>query len=58
VLEDDPERVAQVFSTLLDLGYKKASRLGLKVNVDRPPTPDEMREAARGRTLVLTTVTD
>jgi len=59
VLDDDPERVAQVFTTLLDrLGYKKASRLGLKVNVDRPPTPDEIREATRGRTLILITLTN
>jgi hypothetical protein len=59
VLDEDPERVAQVFTKLLDrLGYKKASRLGLKVNVDRPPTPDEIREATRGRTLVLITLTE
>jgi hypothetical protein len=58
-LEEDPVRVAEVFHRLLtDLGPKKANRVGLSVNVDRPPTLDEVREGTRGRAIVLLTLTD
>jgi hypothetical protein len=58
-LEEDPERVAEVFHRLLtDLGPKKANRVGLSVNVDRAPTLDEVREGTRGRAIVLLTLID
>lgn len=53
-LEEDPERVAQIFKVLLDrLGNKHANRLGLKVNVDRVPTLAEVRQATQDRAIVL-----
>lgn len=58
ILEEDPERVAELFKTILDrLGYQKANRVGLKVNVNRPPTLSEVREATRGRAFVFITLT-
>ena len=58
-LEDDPERVTEIFDRLLrGLGNKRANRLGLKVNVDRPPTLEEMRAGTAGRAMVLLTLTD
>lgn len=49
-LDEDPDRVAEAYKELLDgLGRKKASVLGLKVNVDRQPTLDEVRPAVADR---------
>jgi hypothetical protein len=46
VLEEDPDRVAETYLTLLkQIGYERAIRIGLAVNVDRPPTLAEVREA-------------
>jgi hypothetical protein len=59
VLEEDPERVAEIFERLLrGLGPKRANRVGLKVNVDRMPTLDEMRVGTAGRAIVLITLLD
>lgn len=59
VLEEDPERVAEIFKTILDrLGYQKANRIGLKVNVDRAPTVAEIREGTPGHAFVVITLTD
>jgi hypothetical protein len=59
VLEEDPERVAEIFDRLLrGLGNKRASRVGLKVNLDRPPTLDEVRAGTAGRAIVLLTLLD
>ena len=59
VLEEDPDRVAEVFWKMVEsLGYKGAQRAALKVNVDRQPTLDEVREATLGRSLVLLTLKD
>jgi hypothetical protein len=57
VLEEDPDRVAEIFDRLLRrLGPKRANRVGLKVNVDRPPTLDEVRAGTAGRAIVLITL--
>lgn len=49
-LEEDPSRVAEAYKERLDeLGIKKARRLGLKVNIDRSPSADEIRPAITGR---------
>ena len=48
VLEEDPEVVADVYERLIgELGLDKAaSRLGIRINVDRAPTREELVEAA------------
>jgi hypothetical protein len=49
-LDEDPARVAQAYKERLDqLGTGKARQLGLKVNVDRPPTAEEVKPAVAGR---------
>ncbi len=47
VLVDDPEAVTDVFERLIgELGYRQAGRrLGLRFNVDRAPTREELRDA-------------
>lgn len=48
VLEERPEAVAEVYARLIDeVGHTNASRLGIRVSVDRAPTRDELAEAAR-----------
>lgn len=47
---DDPDQVAQTFKMLYDrYGSSSASLLGLKVNVSRAPTADEIRPAVADR---------
>lgn len=47
---DDPDRVAEIFTDLVrQLGRRHANRLGMRVNVDRLPTLDEVAEATRDR---------
>ena len=48
-LVEDPASVAKIYSAVIeDLGYAKAGRrMGIRINVPRPPTPDELAEAAR-----------
>ncbi len=48
-LEEDPDAVAEVYEHLLDeVGLARAGqRLGIRVNVDRAPTHDELVDAAR-----------
>ncbi|MEP7034470.1 MAG: nitroreductase/quinone reductase family protein [Actinomycetota bacterium] len=48
-LVEDPDTVAQVYGArIADLGYAKAGRrMGIRINVDRMPTHDELVEAAR-----------
>lgn len=59
VLVEDPDRLAEIFMTLLDrFGYQRASRVGLAVNVDRRPTLAEVREAAKGDGFAIITLTD
>lgn len=59
VLEEDPDRVAELFLRLLQgVGPKRANRVGLKVNVDRMPTLEEVRAGTAGRAMVLLTLRD
>lgn len=49
-IEDDPDQVARTFKMLYDrYGPRGASLLGLKVNVRRFPTADEIRPAVADR---------
>jgi len=47
LLVDNADEVAAVYDRIIrDLGVKQAGRrLGLRINVDRPPTPAELRDA-------------
>ncbi len=47
VLEEDPDRAAEAFKTLLDRAGPRA--LAVKVNVDRSPTVAEIKPALTGR---------
>ncbi len=47
VLEEDPDRAAQAFKEMLDRAGPRA--LGVKVNVDRPPTAEEIKPVLAGR---------
>jgi hypothetical protein len=52
-LVEDPEEAARLHELLLDrVGPKSAPRLGLKVNVDRKPTRDELKAILVGRVVV------
>lgn len=52
-LVDDPAQVAQIFSDLLaDAGLKRANRFGLRLNVDRAPTLDELQSALGDRQIL------
>jgi hypothetical protein len=49
-LEEDPDEVARIYRQLLEtLGPDRASVLGLRVNVERLPTPDELKPAIARR---------
>jgi hypothetical protein len=51
-LEEEPVRVARAYKARLDtLGVKKARDLGLKVNVDRSPTVEELMQVAEKRAI-------
>ena len=48
-LVEDPDEVALVYEALLKrVGLKGAQRVGLRVNVDRKPTRDELKAALAG----------
>jgi hypothetical protein len=51
-LEEDPDQVAQGYKTLLDQLGRKPRDLGLKVNVPRSPTIEELKPALTGRRIV------
>ncbi len=55
LLVDDPEQVAAVYERLISaFGRKRATRrLGLRFNVDREPTREELRDAVRRTGLCL-----
>jgi hypothetical protein len=58
-LEEDPDRLAEIVMALLDrIGYRRAVRIGYAVNVDRPPTVAEVREAVIGDGFATITLTD
>lgn len=47
-LVEDPDVVAGLYGAEIErLGWKRGSRLGIKVNVQRTPTHDELADAAR-----------
>ncbi|MFS0701691.1 nitroreductase/quinone reductase family protein [Cellulomonas sp. 179-A 4D5 NHS] len=54
-LVEDPHAVAQVYDALIrEVGHAKAGRrMGIRINVDRAPTLDELRVAARREGLSL-----
>ena len=52
-LLEEPDEVARVHQLLLDrVGLKNARRLGLRVNVDREPTEEELKVPLAGRGVV------
>ena len=52
-LVEEPDEVARVHQLLLDrVGAKNARRLGLRVNVDREPTEEELKVPLAGRGVV------
>jgi hypothetical protein len=58
-LEEDPDRVAQAYKTRLDeLGVAKARELGLKVNVDRSPTAEEIKPVVAERAIATISLND
>jgi len=58
-LEEDPDRVAQAYRTRLqELGLRDARQLGLKVNVDRLPTVEEIKPAVAGRAIATIRLDD
>lgn len=52
----EPEAVAAIYREPIDeVGYPKAGRrMGNRINVSRPPRPDEPAEAARRDSLATT----
>lgn len=54
-LLEEPSEVAEVYRELIEhLGYRKAQRqLGIKVNVDRPPTRAELEDLVRREGLAV-----
>jgi len=58
-LLDDPQVVAKIFGDLLvGVGLRRAIRLGLKINVDRAPTPEELRAALVHRMVLRLSILD
>lgn len=51
-LEEDPDQVAHGYKVLLDELGRKPRDLGLKVNVRRSPTIEELKPALTGRRIV------
>ena len=52
-LIEEPDEVARIHQLLLGrIGLKNARRLGLRVNVDREPTDDELKVPLAGRGVV------
>ena len=56
-LTEDPEQVADTYAALIGrFGHDKAARrLGIRINVDRAPTHDELADAARRSGLSVVT---
>ena len=57
-LVEDPEEVARVYANLIEeYGYEQAGRrLGIRINVDRPPTHEELLDLMRRSGLSLVTI--
>lgn len=59
VLVEDRDQVTDIVMTLLErLGPNNAARIGLRVNVDRMPTREEVRDGIRGDAYALITLRD
>jgi hypothetical protein len=52
---ENPEEVARVYAKLIgEYGYERAGRrLGIRINVDRPPTHEELLDVIRRSGLSL-----
>jgi hypothetical protein len=58
-LEEDPDNVARAYKALLDeLGAGEARQLGLKLNVDRLPTAEEIKPVVAQRAIARIRLTD
>jgi hypothetical protein len=58
-LEEDPDRVAQAYKQRLDeLGPSNARMLGLKLNVNRPVTSEEIKPVVAGRAIATIRLSD
>ncbi len=58
-LEEEPGQVARTFKLLLDrLGPAGPPLLGLKINIHRPPTVDEVQPAVARRCIARVRLTD
>ena len=57
-IAEDPEEVARVYARLIErYGYEKAGRrLGIRINVDRTPTREELLYVVRRSGLSLVTI--
>ena len=57
-LVENSEEVARVYASLIEeYGYEQAGRrLGIRINVDRPPTHGELLDAIRRSGLSLVTL--
>lgn len=55
-VEEDPIRAAEVFKSLLDRTNPRA--VGVKVNVQRSPTPEEIRPVLAQRVVAYLTLAD
>jgi hypothetical protein len=57
-LREDPDDIARIYADLIDdVGWQQAGRrLGIRINVDRPPTDDELVAAVRTYGLSLVEV--
>ncbi len=55
ILTEEPDEVAAFYASRIDeMRWKKAGRqLGIRINVDRAPTSDELREAAQNSGLAV-----
>ena len=57
-LVENPEKVARVYASLIEeYGHEQAGRrLGIRINVDRPPTHEELLDLMRRSGLSLVTI--
>ncbi len=57
-LVEEPEEVARIYANLIEeYGYERAGRrLGIRINVDRPPTYEELLDAIRRSGLSLVAI--
>jgi deazaflavin-dependent oxidoreductase (nitroreductase family) len=56
MVEEDPVRASEVFKELLERAGARA--VGVKVNVDRPPTPEEIKPVLAHRVIAYLKLVD